>query len=545
MNQADDIRDNEPDNTSKRRFLRLTGSGLAGIATNAGAKDDAIDAISNLDAGRRSQAYQQRLAAAREQKFAFEFEQTTNGDETAIPNYAACYSKGLPHNDLGEVDPAAYKALLKATRTGKVLDVAAVPMGTTGAKLVNPRAGFNFTLFGPDAQGLTIPPPPAFSSAETGAEMAEAYWAALIRDIPFAEYDGNTVLGEAAADLAKQPGYKGPATPSASNLLRATVPGVLDGPWLSQFFWMPLINGPFSSAQMLKPPVPGVDFGADYAEWLTYQRGGGGGPTPAGTTSRYITTARDLTRALQLDVSSGTPFQHESQALLNLVRLGVPRNPTLPIPAPNENAAVNHGSNVLPQWIACCASMTLQPAFWQKWQVHRRLRPDAYAGRVHNVLRKFAAYPVSAELLASSALTATFNKQGNYLLSQAWKGGCPAHPSYPSTHSVIAGAAVTILKAFYKGDTVLTDPVMANSDGSALLPWTGAPLTVEGELNKLAVNIGMSRVHTGIHYRSDAMASLFLGERIAINFLAELKPLYEDAFAGFQFNGFDGSSVTV
>ena len=239
MNRADDIRDNEPDDAGKRRFLQLAGSGIAGLglagaSMNAGTGDDTIDAVSNLDAGRRTQAWQKRMAAARAQKIAFEFEQTTNGDETAVPNYAVCYSKGLPHNDLGEVDPTAYKALLKATRSGKGLDVAAVPMGTASAKLVNPCAGFNFTLFGPDAQGLTIPPPPAFSSAEIGAEMAEAYWAALIRDVPFAEDDGNAALAVAATDLAKHPGYHGPAAPNPGNLFRAALPGVLDGPWLSQ-----------------------------------------------------------------------------------------------------------------------------------------------------------------------------------------------------------------------------------------------------------------------------------------------------------------------
>ncbi|HEX7917393.1 vanadium-dependent haloperoxidase [Rudaea sp.] len=549
MNRTDDIRDNEPGDTSKRRFLQLAGGGiaglgLAGISMNASAGDDTIEAASNLDAGRRTQAYQRRLAAARSQKIAFEFEQITNGDEAAIPNYAACYSKGLPHNDLGEVDAGAYRALLKAARSGKSVDLAAVPMGAPGAKLINSRAGFNFSLYGPDAQGLTIAPPAAFSSAEIGADMAEAYWGALTRDVPFIEYDDNSLLGEAAADLAKQPGYQGPANPSPDNLFRIAFPGVLDGPWLSQFFWMPLANGPYSSEQVLKPPVVGVDFGATYEEWLSFQRGAGGS-TPAGTTARYVATARDLTRVLQLDVPFGSPFVHEHQAFLNLLRLGVPRNPFLPALAPNDNAGENLGPGLVPQLIGQCGSMALQPVFWQKWQVHRRLRPEAYGGRVHNVMRKFGVYPVSNDLLNSAALQKTFSKQGTYLLSQAWKGGCPAHPSYPSAHSVVAGSTVTVLKAFYNGDTVIANPVVANADGSALLPYSGATLTIEGELNKLAANIGMSRIHNGIHYRSDSVQGLLLGERIALNFLAELRTLYADAFEGFHFRGFDGSSVTV
>lgn len=549
MNLANEIRDHEPGDASKRRFLQLAGSGiaglgLAGVSLGADAADDTIAAVSNLDAGRRAQAYQCRLAAARAQKTAFEFEQTTNGDEAAIANYAACYSKGLPHNDvLGEVDPAAYKALLKATRSGKSIDLAAVPMGTPGAKLINVRAGFNFSLFGPDAQGLTVPPPAAFSSAEIGADMAEAYWGALTRDVPFIEYGGNTMLGDAAADLARQPGYLGPANPNPDNLFRIAFPGALDGPWLSQFFWMPLANGPYSSEQVVKPPVAGVDFGATYDEWLSFQRGAGG-PTPAGTTARYIATARDLTRVLQLDVPFGSPFVHEHQAFLNLLRLGVPRNPFLPVLAPNDNAANQYGAGLVPQLIAQC-NAALQPIFWQKWQVHRRLRPEAYAGRVHNVMRKFATYPVSSDLLNSAALQKTFSKQGTYLLSQAWRGGCPAHPSYPSAHSVVAGSTVTILKAFYNGETVIANPVVANADGSALLPYSGATLTIEGELNKLAANIGMNRIQNGIHYRNDSMQGLLLGERIAVNLLAELRMLYADAFEGFHFRKFEGSTITV
>ena len=59
------------------------------------------------------------------------------------------------------------------------------------------------------------------------------------------------------------------------------------------------------------------------------------------------------------------------------------------------------------------------------------------------------------------------------------------------------------------------------------------------------MNIGMSRVQTGIHYRSDAMQSLLLGERVAIGMLSELKFLNADQFDGFKFRRFDGTSITV
>ena len=50
----------------------------------------------------------------------------------------------------------------------------------------------------------------------------------------------------------------------------------------------------------------------------------------------------------------------------------------------------------------------------------RRLRPETYAGRVHNHATD-ARHPISAALLNSAAVSATFSKNGNYLLTQAWK----------------------------------------------------------------------------------------------------------------------------
>src|SRR3954447_8135065 len=52
----------------------------------------------------------------------------TNGEETEYQNpagqlsYIANYSKALPHNQLGEVDPAAYRALLRALDSGDPRD---------------------------------------------------------------------------------------------------------------------------------------------------------------------------------------------------------------------------------------------------------------------------------------------------------------------------------------------------------------------------------------------------------------------------------------
>jgi len=43
----------------------------------------------------------------------------SNGDENNLPNRIACFTKGLPQNQFGEVESGAYDALLVAVKSGK------------------------------------------------------------------------------------------------------------------------------------------------------------------------------------------------------------------------------------------------------------------------------------------------------------------------------------------------------------------------------------------------------------------------------------------
>jgi hypothetical protein len=51
----------------------------------------------------------------------------------------ANFTKALPHNRLGEVDPGAYRALLGALWSGRSEDFRRIPLGGR-VKLANPRA---------------------------------------------------------------------------------------------------------------------------------------------------------------------------------------------------------------------------------------------------------------------------------------------------------------------------------------------------------------------------------------------------------------------
>jgi hypothetical protein len=190
--------------------------------------------------------------------------------------------------------------------------------------------------------------------------------------------------------------------------------------------------------------------------------------------------------------------------------------------------------------------------WWQKWGVHRRLRPEEYGGRVDNHLNNRRTYPLHTSLLTSlstGALAPYFpERYGSYLLPQAYPEGSPTHPAYGAGHATGAGACATLLKAFFHEGAVIENPVVANADGTALVPYTGSgasQMTVGGELNKLAGNIALFRSAAGVHWRSDYTESLRLGESVAIGLLQEMSLTFNEDDAFFQLTRFDGIPVRI
>src|SRR5262245_13059792 len=127
---------------------------------------------------RRHRAFIIRRDAAIYQRDVPPTPSVSNGDDEAYANRIASFTKGLPHNDLGEVDLNAYNAYLQALNSGKWADFEAIPLGGA-AKLSNPQAAYCYALEGADAAALAAPAPPAFSSAQAAGEMVEDYWQAL------------------------------------------------------------------------------------------------------------------------------------------------------------------------------------------------------------------------------------------------------------------------------------------------------------------------------------------------------------------------------
>jgi hypothetical protein len=77
--------------------------------------------------------------------------------------------------------------------------------------------------------------------------------------------------------------------------------------------------------------------------------------------------------------------------------------------------------------------------------------------------------------------------------------------------------------------------------------WSGwaCPLTVGGEFNKLAFNIGMARVLAGIHWRSDVIEGNRLGQEVAIAILQDMQPAHNEPFSGFTLSKLDGTPFQI
>jgi hypothetical protein len=472
-----------------------------------------------------------------------------NGDEELYPNKIGSYHKGLPHKEAGEVDPRAYRAMLCALESGRPADFEQIKLGGN-TKLSNPQGGLAFDLEACDSHQTFMAPPPALASAWRAGEMVEDYWMALLRDENFTDYGANPTAAAAIAELNRLSDFRGSkqknqVTPQT--LFRGFTPGDLVGPYVSQFLLQPFRFGALSVNQMYSTYLPGLDYMTDPASWLDVQNGQG--PFSENTVDpkpRYIRHGRDLSAYVHAD----GPFQAYLTAGLWMMRNDVPLNAGNPYEKSltQEGFQTFGGPHVL-SLLAEVSNRALKAVWFHKWYVHRTLRPEAYGGLVHWAMAGTQNYPLHPDVLNSQAVAKVFSKYGSYLLPVAFPEGCPQHPSYGQGHAAIAGACVTILKAFFSTDSVMFfDPVQASADGLSLVPYKGPDawqMSVTNELNKLAGNVGMARNMAGIHWRSDYDRALLLGESAAISLLRDQRSTFNEAFAGFTFAKFDGSTITA
>jgi hypothetical protein len=505
---------------------------------------------------RAQQAYNLRQTAAFNQLQVPLPNHVNNGDETNYPTYCFNYHKGLPHDSNGNVTSSAYQSLLTATRSGAVADFAAIPLGGT-QPLVDPQAGLAYSMYGADAAALAIPPAYSGASAGTAGEMVECYWMALCRDVPFAMYGQEPLTSAAITELNRLGVFQGPkqnGQVTAQTLFRGQAWSDLIGPYVSQFFVQQAPFGeltqPLDSqgnpGQLYNTYTPGVNYMTDFSSWLAVQNGQGPFAADTVSGSAYLNDGRGLSAFVHVDELFQAYFMGALFLLDNHYAYNV-GNPYQNGTITNQSGFGTFGNPGAAHLLTEVSVPALKAEWYEKWFVHRRNRPEAYGGLVHLTKTNQQVYPINQQVLNSNAINMVFANYGTYLLPMAFPEGCPQHPAYGEGHAVVAGACATIIKAYWNENTVIANPVYS-ADGATLSPYTGSDagqITVGTEANKIAYNVGLGRVHAGVHWRSDYWQGMLLGEALAISILRDERNNYNQPFNGFTFTKFNGTTITV
>ena len=515
---------------------------------------------------RADNAEQIRSAAAQNERIVSIPPHPVNGDESLYQTKVGNFSKGLPHNARGEVDFNAYQSLLMALARGSVSDFEKIVLGGT-VPLVNPQAGIAYDLEGTDSQQLAIPPPPPVASDVRAAEAAEVYWMALMRDVHFAHYETSELAAAACQELSSLPGFSRQLdgtqeTVTPGSLFRGFTAGDLVGPYISQFLYQTLEFGAAQIVQRFQTLLPlskgGTDWMTDFPSWLDCQNGVGelaaawstpsAAPNRIDKIRRYVRCGRDISQYVHVDVL----FEAYFNACLYLIDAGARKNPGNPyLGSKTQTGFGTFGSPHIKTIVAEVATRALKAVWFQKWFVHRALRPEAYGGLVHNALSGVQQeVTLPAAILNSQAVQLCFSRKGSYLLPHAFPEGCPQHPSYAQGHGTVAGACSTVIKAFFDETWQIANPVVPNEEGTHLIDYQGTEaLTLGGELDKLAANIALGRNHAAVHFRSDYNQGLLLGEQVAVSILQDQLATFNELptiqAKGWSFTGFQGNTIKL
>ncbi|MDS4028878.1 MAG: vanadium-dependent haloperoxidase [Candidatus Contendobacter sp.] len=431
----------------------------------------------------------------------------------------------------------------------------------------------------------------------------------------------DTDPGRLRAPLDLQAGSGG-ADIRIQTLFRTGLFGEDIGPLVSQFFIRPIGYGVQSIDQKEVPYIAKRDFLTTHGEWLLAQNTGKDKygrdygscnnyadqrncsanmyyPTENGNADgpvikRYVSTMRDLARFVNRDALHQAYFN----AALFLDGIGAPLdagNPYRGNRYSREGGFATLGGPDLLTLVSEVASRALKVIWRQKWLVHRRCRPEVYGGLLQMQLKRYMGNPreyglpqtvqecsqfdnaLSDTLAAVASHNAAQNGGTETLfLPMAFSAGSPSHPAYGAGHATVAGACVTVLKAWFDEDAKLAD-IFAEANkkrfpkdppismlkllqpgyrkkGGTLedfcepQEYTGEDadkITVGGELNKIASNVAMGRSMGGVHWRSDNTRSLRLGEEIAIEILRKRTMEYAERPVSFTFRSFDRNVVHI
>lgn len=506
----------------------------------------------------------------------------------------AYFHKGLSHSIEGSVDPAQWEkfiaGLLELDDTGQPNLLAEIPFEADNRKWVNPASGWAVDVEKSDSCFHKIPAPPEFDSEEAAAEAIELYWMALLRDLPFARWANDSNINAAIDELKDKPLFINRSgnvnnPPTAGN--RYVADADLDvnrlfrggelfagnparesvGPFLSQFIVQPIPYGTLLVEQKQFYAQPYQDYLIEPTEWRAVQNGEPRDPTmnligrEDASQRRYITTMRDLATYVHFDqlyeaylnaalilvqngyqFGDGNPYGQHCPAFGGIGYGGAAASGQM-LSQNQEGFGVFGGAHIL-SLVTEVATRALKAVWRQKW-THLRLRPEAYGGLIE--FRTGMVGNAAQTVRDSVAFSRVLSANSNGLLPMAFPEGSPMHPAYGAGHATVAGACVTILKAFFDEDQQVRDLVTPNVNGQSLVPYEGVDagsIKVGLELDKLASNISIGRNMAGVHWRSDYTQSVLLGQRVAVDMLFRQCRDYIEDYC-FMFTTFGGGKVQV
>ncbi|MCF2869489.1 hypothetical protein L0664_00295 [Octadecabacter sp. G9-8] len=395
-------------------------------------------------------------------------------------------------------------------------------------------------------------------------------------------------------------------------VFRGSTAGAKTGPYLSQFLLLGtgdragntgnILNGLITYGvqtidQRIARNTAKIDFMQTWEDWLAVQNG-----VDAKFTDEHWRDCKGL-MATPRDLATYVHFDQLYQAYLNAGMMidiqggkvdrgapiqGVPEEVD-GVPKDSKRGDTSQGFATwggphMLSLVTEVASRGLRAVRRQKFQLHRRARPEVLAARLaqvhagaHNGIDKGAVEQIKLMLgelgagkpaddtkpgvilhwinqinAAPLTIAGTDHADANFLLPMAFAEGSPMHPAYGAGHATVAGACVTILKAFYdKGETMKglfgldtfyqTNPHMDGLVSAGAMPQD---TLVSDELDKLAANIAIGRNWAGVHYYTDYYDSLRLGERIAAGVLEEQMLTYNEPVS-LTFKDFDGHEVEI
>jgi hypothetical protein len=515
-------------------------------------------------------------------------------------NYNGSFHKGLQHNnhDGRLISNTDYENMRNTIICNDQKNFMTLPLAKDSIfKLANPFAALATIIIGAPQNVMTLDNCPSLSSKQGAAEMVELYAHVLARDVSFIEYNDNIIINHLLQETdLNHPEillYLGssPAVPllpfTSQNIFRGVGYGENIGPYISQFLLLDVIAGALKTKQQyLVPPtrqkanVGGfrVEWGANLQETINLQNGNlslNPAATPANKLiPKYIYSGRSLAEAVHNDPT----YQFFYQSALILQSLGAKANSGCPVYLNQGSFVTINGASSLLSAIGDIAGVAIKHSWYWKWLHYRKLRPETFGLWVHDIKAGLVPnkenFDISNILLDNHILVDIVNINStvlpgtkSYTLLQAYREGAPIHPSYISGHAIIAGACITILKIYFDGEQKwMTLPsvisgalsgmpnviIQANNNGTALVTYLGntTDITISTELNKLASNIAIGRNWAGIHYRTDAMKGIELGEAIAIDYMQDLlstmvENKLENSPPFITFRKFNGKFTTI